>query len=136
MRQLHVLNLALIASATLLVAACATDDSMTSGTTAPSRGTASTPAPAGDSPLQTCLARISSAASEGTRRVAEESCRRDESVRLSIVGTALAKSNDRASSGTQGDSLEACMARIPKDATTGQRLMAEESCRRDQANRR
>jgi hypothetical protein len=34
------------------------------------------------------------------------------------------------------DSLNACMARIPKDATAGQRMLAEESCRRDQALRR
>jgi hypothetical protein len=68
--------------------------------------------------------------------VAEESCKRDEAVKMSIVGTATAKSHDRVASGTQGDTLEACMARIPKDASAGQRMLAEESCQRDQANRR
>ena len=37
--------------------------------------------------------------------------------------------------GASEDSLQACMARIPKDATTGQRLMAEQSCRRDNGDR-
>jgi hypothetical protein len=32
------------------------------------------------------------------------------------------------------DPLQACMARIPKDATAGQRAMAEQSCRRDFAS--
>ena len=31
---------------------------------------------------------------------------------------------------------DACLARIPKDATAGQKMLAEESCRRDQAARR
>ena len=70
------------------------------------------------------------------RQVAEESCRDNEALRLAVAGTAASKSNDRAASGTQGDTLDACMARIPKDATGGQRMLAEESCRRDQANRK
>jgi len=85
--------------------------------------------------LQACLAKIPPSATAGTRQVAEESCKRDEAVRASLVGTAAAKSNDRAASGTQGDTLEACMARIPKDASAGQKMLAEQSCRRDQANR-
>ena len=115
----------------LLVGGCATDGSM--GSSAAS-GSASVSG-ANDS-LQACLGRISSSASAGNRQVAEESCRRDEAVRVGIVGTASAKSQDRAAAGTVGDTLEACMARIPKDATAGQRMLAEESCRRDQANRR
>lgn len=86
--------------------------------------------------LQSCLSKIPSTASAGTRQVAEESCRRDEAVRIGIVGNAAAKSGDRVAAGTHGDSLEACMARIPKDATTGQRMLAEETCRRDQSTRR
>jgi hypothetical protein len=68
--------------------------------------------------------------------VAEEGCRRDEAARQGIVGTATTKSGDRVSAGTQGDSLEACMARIPKDASAGQRMLAEASCERDQETRR
>ena len=38
--------------------------------------------------------------------------------------------------GSVEDSLKACMSRIPSDATEGQRMMAEQSCERDQANRK
>lgn len=65
--------------------------------------------------------------------VAEQSCRDTEVLHQSVAGTAIAKSGNRASAGTQGDSLEACMGRIPSDATAGQRMLAEESCKRDQA---
>ena len=118
----------------LLVAGCATDGSM--GSSASSGGGSSSGATVQNDSLQACLGRISSSASAGTRQVAEESCRRDEAVRVGIVGAASAKSQDRAASGTVGDTLEACMARIPKDASAGQRMLGEESCRRDQANRR
>lgn len=47
----------------------------------------------------------------------------------SIPGNALA-------AGASEDSLQACLARIPKDATTGQRLIAEQSCRRDEGDRK
>jgi hypothetical protein len=86
--------------------------------------------------LQACLARISGDSSDGTRMIAEQSCRDNEELHQSVVGTAIAKSGGRASAGTQGDSLEACMARIPTDATVGQRMLAEESCQRDQLTHR
>jgi hypothetical protein len=38
-------------------------------------------------------------------------------------------------SGAVEDTLAACMARIPKDASDGQRMMAEESCNRDEGTR-
>jgi hypothetical protein len=120
------------------LAACATEQgSMTGSSTA-------TPTPAGAAgrgaadavgELSACLARIPKDSTAGTRMLAEESCRRDEAVRQGIVGTATTKSGDQVSSGTQGDTLDACMARIPKDASAGQRMLAEESCKRDQANR-
>lgn len=43
---------------------------------------------------------------------------------------------NRISSGSVEDTLEACKARIPKDATAGQKMLAEESCLRDQGARR
>ncbi len=89
--------------------------------------------PAGPSDLvKVCLARIANDASEGALMVAEQSCQDNEKLYQSVVGVAVAKSANRASAGTQGDSLDACMARIPTDATAGQRLLAEESCKRDQ----
>jgi hypothetical protein len=42
---------------------------------------------------------------------------------------------NRVSQGTQGDSLDACLARIPSDATAGQRMFAEQTCQRDADNR-
>ena len=37
----------------------------------------------------------------------------------------------RVSSGTQGDTLDACLARIPSNASSGQRMLATMSCERD-----
>ena len=37
--------------------------------------------------------------------------------------------------GAAEDTLNACMARIPKDASTGQRMMAEQGCMRDEGDR-
>jgi hypothetical protein len=37
--------------------------------------------------------------------------------------------------GTQGDSLAACLGRIPSNATAGQRQLAEMSCQRDERSR-
>ena len=39
-------------------------------------------------------------------------------------------------SGSVEDSSAACLARVPKDATAGQRMMAEQSCTRDAAERK
>jgi hypothetical protein len=38
-------------------------------------------------------------------------------------------------SGAVEDSHGDCLTRIPKDATAGQRMLAEDSCKRDQASR-
>jgi hypothetical protein len=54
----------------------------------------------------------------------------------SSASSASTKNIDRIASGAVEDSLNACLARIPKDASAGQKMLAEESCRRDQANRR
>ncbi|MDH4243040.1 MAG: hypothetical protein OEV38_04710 [Nitrospira sp.] len=108
-------------------------------TTADPLSSSATPAAVSLGPsdsLKACLARISGDSSDGTRMIAEQSCRDNEELHQSVVGTAIAKSGGRASAGTQGDSLEACMARIPTDATVGQRMLAEESCQRDQLTHR
>ena len=42
---------------------------------------------------------------------------------------------NRVSQGTQGDSLSACLSRIPSDASAGQRMVAEGTCQRDADNR-
>jgi hypothetical protein len=38
--------------------------------------------------------------------------------------------------GAAEDTLKACITRIPKDATIGQRMVAVESCQRDQTDRK
>jgi hypothetical protein len=42
----------------------------------------------------------------------------------------------RIAAGAVEDTLKACMARIPKDASLGQRMIAEQSCGRDESDRK
>lgn len=127
---------ALIGLAWLLVTAgCASKEAAMQPTSAgPSVSPATTEAvPEGPSDfLNACLAKISNDSSDGARMVAEQSCQDNDKLHQDLVGTAVAKSGNRASAGTQGDSHEACITRIPTDATAGQRMLAEESCKRDQ----
>ena len=130
------LGTVLVGAAYLLGAAgCASEQAARQPTSAGPSGSPATTEAASVGPsdsLKACLTRISSDSSDGTRMVAEQSCHDNEKLHQGIVGTALARSGNRASAGTQGDSLDACMARIPLDATAGQRMLAEESCKRDQ----
>ena len=43
---------------------------------------------------------------------------------------------NRVASGHHGDTLDACLARIPNDASSGQKMLAEKSCQRDHSNRK
>ena len=52
------------------------------------------------------------------------------------VQASLSKDINRVASGSVEDSSVACAGRIPKDASAGQKMLAEESCSRDQAARR
>ena len=87
----------------LLLSACATEETMTSsgsGSTsaASASGSMKAAAQAYDS-LQACLDRIPSGGTAGNRLVAEESCRRDESLRQSIAGNATAGNASAAANG-------------------------------------
>ena len=42
----------------------------------------------------------------------------------------------RIAAGAVEDTLKACMARIPKDASIGQRMIAEQGCGRDERDRK
>lgn len=58
----------------------------------------------------------------------------------SVYGTSSTSSSAPVSStdvaaGHYGDTLEACLARIPSDATDSQRMLAELTCQRDEAAR-
>jgi hypothetical protein len=126
-----------IGVACLLGAGCATEEAARQPTSAdtsmsPSPTTAETASAGPSDSLKGCLAKISSESSSGTRMIAEQSCQDNEKLHQDVVGAAIAKSGNRASAGTQGDSLKDCMTRLPTDATAGQRLLAEESCKRDQ----
>ena len=48
---------------------------------------------------------------------------------------ALATAESDTASGAAEDTLKACVTRIPKDASIGQRMVAVESCQRDEGDR-
>jgi len=48
---------------------------------------------------------------------------------------AAAGAQSSIAAGAVEDTLQACMTRIPKDASLGQRLMAEQTCARDDKDR-
>ena len=45
-------------------------------------------------------------------------------------------SGNRVAAGVEEETLDTCLARIPKDATAGQKMLAEQSCQREFAARR
>ena len=51
-------------------------------------------------------------------------------------GASSGDGRQRIAVGAQGDSLEACLGRIPSEASAGQKMLAQESCERDEANRK
>ena len=53
----------------------------------------------------------------------------------SVLPKASAGGNSLAA-GSVEDSLKACLARIPNDATSGQRMIAEQGCQRDESDRK
>ena len=71
-------------------------------------------------------------------------CATDSSMRASgggsssggVMTTSSMNNINRVASGAVEDTQNACMARIPTGASADQRMLAEESCRRDQENRR
>ncbi len=129
---------ALVLSLSLfLLSACATDEArVTSGSTqaSPSAAPAKAVAPA-QNPVQACLARIPAGGTPGTRMLAEDSCRREGAISSSLLSTD-SKTRNRVAAGSVEDSLEACMARIPKDGSAGQRMLATETCERDNPRKR
>lgn len=115
-----------LAVSALIAAGCAAGPSAPSSAPTAGAGTAET--------LEACVARIPATATAGQRMIAQETCERDAEARKGVVGVSAAM--PAAASGTQADTLEACLARIPKEATAGQRMIAEASCERDQAHQK
>jgi hypothetical protein len=54
---------------------------------------------------------------------------------LAATSEALSTESD-AASGAVEDTLKSCITRIPKDASIGQRMIAVESCQRDDVDRK
>lgn len=140
---------ALVLSLSLLVlGACATEEAIiSSGSTQPSAPAvpvkspkkATAPAPASSptyNTVEACLARIPADSTPGTRMLAEGTCKREGPISSSLLAAPESKSRNRVASGSVEDNLDACMARIPQDGSVGQRMLAVESCKRDQTNQR
>lgn len=80
--------------------------------------------------LITCLPAVATQAEEQPRQIMAQS----GSVSASLSPSSAEGLNETAS-GAVEDTLNACLARIPEDASAGQRLIARESCQRDKAER-
>lgn len=80
---------------------------------------------------------VGGCASEGMVESSGTGSASDQTRGSSGMGSASSttKNIDRVASGSVEDTLDACKGRIPKDASAGQKMLAEQSCRRDQAAR-
>lgn len=58
-----------------------------------------------------------------------------DQARATAIPSAQTRELGIVAAGAVEDSLQACLARIPKDATAGQRMVAEQGCKQDQASR-
>ncbi len=126
-RSVTAIMIVLAATAFLIMVSCAKKDTMPSAT----------PGAAAASPtdLEGCLDRIPKDATPGQRSMAEQTCKRNMAAHEAVVKAGTAAATSGAAAGSAGDTLEACMDRIPKDASAGQRLLSEGSCKRDEAGR-
>lgn len=120
----------LFAASALLLTSCAAPPG--GGPSAAGPGAAAGPT---DS-LEACLANIPGNASAGQRAMAEQTCRRNADARAAVVSPGTAAATSRGAAGHAGDTLEACLARIPSDASAGQRMIAEDGCRKADAARK
>lgn len=59
----------------------------------------------------------------------------DQQPAIGVPGPAVIIEPDTAA-GAVEDTIQACMARIPKDASIGQRIIAEQGCWRDESDRK
>lgn len=53
-----------------------------------------------------------------------------------VAAEAGVSTEPEVAAGAVEDTMQACMARIPQDATIGQRMIAEQSCWRDENDRK
>jgi len=110
----------------LVIGGCATDSKMESS----SDSSSSSGGAAVSSPTTT---GSSSRPMTSESRVADSGSMTSEST--SSINKA-GSSQNRIAAGVEEETLDTCIARIPKDATAGQRMLAEQTCRRDFSVRR
>ena len=110
----------------LMIGGCATDSKMESS----SDSASSTGGAAESSPTTT---------GSSSRPMTSDSKVADSDSMMSEGTSSINKagsSQNRIAAGVEEEALDTCIARIPKDATAGQRMLAEQTCRRDFAVRR
>lgn len=110
----------------LMIGGCATDSKMESS----SDSSSSSGGAAVSSPTTT---GSSSRPMTSESRVADSGSMTSEST--SSINKA-GSSQNRIAAGVEEETLDTCIARIPQDATAGQRMLAEQTCRRDFSVRR
>lgn len=118
----------------LLIGGCASDGGGSSSTvvegtamstpTMSGGGTVSTPAPA--------AAASSPTPAEAVSAPTISSAAATESTSMNLSRA----SKNRIAEVVEEETFDTCVARIPRDATTGQKMLAEQTCRRDYAGRR
>lgn len=113
----------LITCFSLIVGGCASDGNKMESSGG-SSSTASVP-PAASSPAKSdVVAAESSSTSPSTSSAAASDSRSQAN-----------SSKNRIAAGVEEETLDTCVAGIPQDATAGQRMLAEQTCRRNYASR-
>ena len=107
----------------LMIGGCASDGTMDS-----SQGSAST---AGGPPASSNPAMGGVAAAESSSTAPMTS-----STATAESPEAKQSRQTRIAAGVEEETLDTCIARIPQNATAGQRMLAEQTCRRDFSARR
>ena len=79
--------------------------------------------------LIACLPAVAAQAEEQPTQVMAQSGS------SSVLSPSPAEGLSETASGAVEDTLKACLARIPEDASAGQRMIARESCQRDKVER-
>ena len=110
----------------LMIGGCATDSKMESSS---------------DSSSSSGGAAVSSPTTTGSssRPMTSDSRAADSGSMTSESTSSINKagsSQNRIAAGVEEETLDTCIAHIPKDATAGQRMLAEQTCRRDFSVRR
>jgi len=81
-----------------------------------------------------CLTLSAGCAETSSQEMAQSSGEATSSMASS--GSGASSGTSTIAAGAAGDTLNACLARIPASASAGQRMIAEQSCGRDQGDRK